>query len=565
MPWQAVLVTVVLFGLGCGDDGAGDDAGAIPGASNGAATDGGGADPTAGRASSGVGGNGVVGGNGASGRSGNGGSGRSGNGASGSGSGNQSDGGGSIDAGNQGGSGGGGPPVVDGWTEFEMQPGAQVIYVSSSGSDGAPGTMDEPKATIQGAYDAVRDGEPDWVLFKRGDQWTRTEAFPWFKSGPSADDTGFMRIGAYGDESLPRPRIDSGQGGGLVLSPGYQAMRPLTHVAVTDIHFIAAGRIAAGAAAGPDAIGIQSVAVEYMGSSDPLRGVVIENVRLEGFGFGMSIGHDMRDLKIRRCIFTDIFSPGGDGTNGSAILTDAADVLIEDNVFYRIQHPDNPAVTAISSMAHSAYLGAGGRNMVSRGNIIIKATEGFMQRPGGVFERNVAVTVQIAHLSGQAWGVTPTAGGVTATVRDNLLLNAASSMILGNTASGSVSGNMIVRGPEGTASPGIDLVSENAAGSGTNIGVHDTAFEGNVMSGDITYNAGDSQSFSGLTFSNNRPNRGAIETTIASFVTSVGLDGDIDDYAADLIARDRSNFSARHLSKAMLDFYREAEDLPPLP
>ena len=35
-------------------------------------------------------------------------------------------------------------------------------------------------------------------------------------------------------------------------------------------------------------------------------------------------------------------------------------------------------------------LGAEVRNVVSRGNIVIKATEGFMQRSGGVFERNVA-------------------------------------------------------------------------------------------------------------------------------------------------------------------------------
>ena len=157
--------------------------------------------------------------------------------------------------------------------------------------------------------------------------------------------------------------------------------------------------------------------------------------------------------------------------------------------------------------------------------------------------------------------MTPTAGGVTATVHDNLLLNPVSGMILGNVASGSVRRNLVVRGPEGSTSVGIDLI----AGDGANIGVHDTIFADNVVCGTINYAPSNTTSFSGLTFSNNRTNAGAMSTSIAGFVSSVGLQGGLDAYAADLIARDRSNFAPRHLSTAMLDYYRAAQGLPALP
>lgn len=535
-----LLVCLVCFALGCGDDagtnpdgGLADDSGAGVGGTGG---------------TSGSGGTGGTGGDG--GTSGSGGAG----GTSGSGG-----------AGGDSGMGGsGGIPVTVGWTELSMQPNARVIHVSNTGDDNNDGAIDSPKATLRGGYDAVREGEADWVLLERGGQWTASAEFIWSKSGPLADDAGWMRLGAYGDESAPRPRINSGARSGLVLTPGYQADRPLTHLAVTDIHFIAQDRIDAPATAAPGVLGVQSVAVEYGGAGVPIRHVLLENVKIEGYGFGYSGGGDVEDLRIRRCIFTEIFSPGGDGTHGSGVLSSANGLLLEENVFYRIQHPDMPAVTAISTFAHSAYITADAQGVISRGNIILKTTEGFMQRAGGVYERNISAFNEIAHLSGQAWGVTPTAGGVTATVHDNLMLNAGRNMILGNTAHGTILRNVIVQGPEGSAAPGIDLVPENAQGGGVNVGVHDTRFEDNHISGGINYDASDTTSFSGIELVNNETNLGMVSESVAAFMTSIGLSGDIDEYARDLIARDRATFQDRHQAEAMLNYYREARGLPAL-
>lgn len=187
-----------------------------------------------------------------------------------------------------------------------------------------------------------------------------------------------------------------------------------------------------------------------------------------------------------------------------------------------------------------------------------------MQRAGGVYERNVSLFNEIASSIGMSWGVTPTVGGVTVNINDNLFLNANSAFVLGNTNGGNMRNNMLLRGPESTRA--ID-VSLNGLIQG-NMGVHNVRFENNRISGNFTYAGAAStstSSFSNLTFTGNSTNMGAMGTSVSSFLASVALSGDADSYGRDLIARDRANYTYRHRAEAIINHYRGAYGMSMLP
>jgi hypothetical protein len=114
-----------------------------------------------------------------------------------------------------------GPPVDPGYTVFTPSADTKVIYVSSSqGNDANDGMSEErPVRSVQQGKSLLRNGHPDWLLFKRGDVWKeglgRIEM-----SGRSPSDR--MVYGAYGEG--PRPRFEfkgnflSTDGGGDALS-----------------------------------------------------------------------------------------------------------------------------------------------------------------------------------------------------------------------------------------------------------------------------------------------------------------------------------------------------------
>lgn len=465
-------------------------------------------------------------------------------------------------AGMGGAAGGSSSALSTGWTVFAPVAGARTVYVSNNGNDAWPGTSTQPKATIQAGYNLLRDGQADWLLLERGSRWNMSN-LGFAKSGPLADNAGWMRLGAYGDQARPRPVINSGSSSGVQITPGYRGTRPIAHVAISDIHIVAEGRLNARTTSS-EATGLHAIAVEYAGTGSPFQHLVIENVKIEGYSMGLVSSRDITDLKVRRCIFTEIFLAGGSGVNSSAFITAANGVLLEDNVFYRVQYPDMPGVGSISHFAHSSYIGAEARNVISRGNIVIKATEGFMQRAGGAYERNVSLFNDVAANLGMSWGVTPTVGGVSSSVQDNLFLNANGSLTLGNTNSGVMRNNLLLRGPERSTTFGVSLQGRIEA----NMGVHNMRFESNHISGNFTYggaSASDTNSFSGLTFAANTTGLGPIATSFASFMSAVGWSGDVDTYGRLLIARDRNNYDSRLRAETLINHYRRAYGMPTLP
>ena len=98
-----------------------------------------------------------------------------------------------------------------GWTLFEPSVDSKIIYISASGNDSWDGlSPDTPKATIEAGYNLLRDGYPDWLLLKRGDEWNAhlgyggNDGEQWYKSGRS--ETEMMLVATYGASTI-RPLI----------------------------------------------------------------------------------------------------------------------------------------------------------------------------------------------------------------------------------------------------------------------------------------------------------------------------------------------------------------------
>jgi hypothetical protein len=463
------------------------------------------------------------------------------------------------------------PPdeLIEGWTDFSAQPGALVIHVSSSGDDAAPGTASAPKRTIAAGLAMLRDGEPDWLLLRRGDTFVLPAPLTWNRTGPAAGVEGWMRLGAYGNEEDPRPVIDTGDQGGILLNPGFQSTKQIRKVAFSDIHLRASTRINAPASAMTAPPGVQVIASQFQGTGAAFSRLLFENVMIQGYGLGFNASAiALEHPTIRRSIFHYIFTPDGAVGGAQGWIGAPNGAILEDNVFYQIQSDDIPGVvtSAYSEFLHSAYIPAEATDIHTHGNIVVKATEALMQRAGGTYSRNVGVNCRVGGVLGQTWGVTPTPGGVNVLFEESLILNAFEQpFFLGNTASGTVRENLIIRDRDGAVDVNLNLVPRNAAGSGENIGVHAAAFTGNVLSGRVIWQPNDASSFTGLTFNGNQEQVGIVDTDIGEYLASIGWSGSTaDDWARRLIARDRSDFAADHLSTSIINFYRARFALAPL-
>lgn len=457
------------------------------------------------------------------------------------------------------------PTTAQGWTNFIAQPAARVIYVSNAGNDSFPGTETQPKQTLDAGYALLRDGQADWLFLRRGDTFAVPAGFFWTKSGPAPNSSGWMRLGAYGDETSNRPRLDGVSNGTFIISPGYQSTRQISRLAITDIEFVATARLTnpAGATTAPN--GIQLVAAAWAGTSGvPFSRILLENVRIHGFSFGFVAGDDIEDLTIRRSIFDNLFQHHA---HCSAVLAAPDGFLFEENIFYNVQSPLIPGLGSFanSTFAHAAYIGAAATGVENNRNFFIRTPDGAMQRSGGRYGRNVSALANVTGLIGQAWGVTPAPGGVTSIVEDSLFLNPITGpFYVGNTAQGLVQNNIFVRDLTGTITHGMALVGMNDTGTGINIGVQNTLFSNNILSGSIAWNSND-PSFVNLSFEGNQEQRGTTNTSIAAFLTARGLSGTtLDDFASHLLTRDRVNFSTLPNTSTLINFYRQQVGMSPL-
>lgn len=127
----------------------------------------------------------------------------------------------------------------DGWTVFEAAADTNIYYVSSSSGDDtwsglAPewDGIDGPKATVAAGIALMQDGQPDWLLFRRGDVWVDETMGNWSMSGRSESEP--VIIGTYGD-STQRPRFEVSETW-LITHGGGGASEQRSHVRILGVH-----------------------------------------------------------------------------------------------------------------------------------------------------------------------------------------------------------------------------------------------------------------------------------------------------------------------------------------
>lgn len=142
------------------------------------------------------------------------------------------------------------PRDADGWSQLVPQADSRIVYVSASQGDDAtaqsysasdaavgadprqPAGAIAAYASIAAAFEAVRDGEPDWVLLRADDVWEDIGRLP-LRSGRGLDAP--FVIADYGEGSA-RPLLRQGNSGGC-RSLGNRNVGYLGYLVVAGIHF----------------------------------------------------------------------------------------------------------------------------------------------------------------------------------------------------------------------------------------------------------------------------------------------------------------------------------------
>lgn len=292
-----------------------------------------------------------------------------------------------------------------GWTELSPSVDSRVVYVSSrQGNDSNDGLSPAtPKATIASGYSLLRNGFPDWLLLRRGDEWR--ESFPeWTKGGRQVGEP--IVIGSYGTGDRPLLKTASGRG---FMSVAYPS--PLAHLAITDIHLDSDRGDGSSLDAGIFLLNLWS-------------DVLIENCHIEGYRDNIVVEPlDGRpsNIRVRRCIVANSLS---NVWYSQGIYAGAVDnLLIEECVFDHNGWRRGVPGAHATIFNHNMYLHGTCNGVVTRGNISARASAtGISQRCAGISEDNLLLQNPVGvFMSAGVAGSNPPARSA---IRNNVVLDA---------------------------------------------------------------------------------------------------------------------------------------------
>ncbi len=280
------------------------------------------------------------------------------------------------------------PQDTHGWSRLTPSSDSRLIYVSSSEGDDAtahaylptdsaigddpfnPAANVMPYASIDAALAQTREGYPDYVLLKRGDNWTTSRAIA-LKAGRSPAERSVL--GYYGVYNA-RPRV----------KPYGVNLDDASYSAVIGIQFSATQRNPAS----PDFLGLENVANDsgfHMlgGYGNSLVGhVLIEDCLFEWFaGNSIQSGVDnggpiLENVVLRRNIIADNYSTL---SHSQGIFSAWSSVLLEENTFdhngwYLQAFAGSTKADAVATMFnHNTYF-AESRNTIFRNNLFIRSS-----------------------------------------------------------------------------------------------------------------------------------------------------------------------------------------------
>ncbi|MDB5300381.1 MAG: hypothetical protein JWO87_2044, partial [Phycisphaerales bacterium] len=300
----------------------------------------------------------------------------------------------------------------NGWTVVTPSADSRQIYVSSSGgSDKNDGlSTATPVASINKAYSLLRNGFPDWILFKRGDTFVGN--FGYFNdSGRSTQEPAV--ITAYGDVSLPRPVIDGTTG------TAFHGGAMIQHVDLLDLSFTTSTHNPTS----PNFTNQGSYGIYDLGT---MNDFLVEDCSFSYFGNNISLQGTstygpVTNITIRRNEILDAFNTNG---NSQGMYAEQVNGLtIQENVFdHNGWSTLVPGATA-NIFSHDCYLHSSDTNVVVTGNLFAEASShGLQARGGGIVDNNLFLSDPTSLSFGLVNGSTTHPGGVSGEVLGNVFL-----------------------------------------------------------------------------------------------------------------------------------------------
>lgn len=295
-----------------------------------------------------------------------------------------------------------------GWAQWPLAAGARQIFVSTSGYDRNNGlNVSSPVKTIAAGVALLTDGAGDHLLLKRGDKFLKQDFGEWTKSGKSRES--MLLIGAYGDETRPRPVIQPSPGSQILV--GREGTK-CSHVAMCDLHFLVSeghdGSIR------PPHIVWRAEGRCFHVEGCFFAGTVMIAQRIAGHG-------PVEEVIFRRNVVDQPFAKGGrvhiywQGVTGG---------LLEENFLYHLGW--SPTV-ADDKYTHNCYVTHDCTGIVFRRNISMSSSShGVQLRCGGVMDENVFIDTALqsfGYVLGGSQGSPDRNGGVSGSIRDNLFID----------------------------------------------------------------------------------------------------------------------------------------------
>lgn len=217
---------------------------------------------------------------------------------------------------------------ASGWTNVPANADTQMIYVSSStGNDAWSGRLsapnsartDGPKASLQAAYNVLRNGHPDWMLLKSGDTWTSNAAFALELTKSGLSRTAPMQIKSYGSGPLPVIQTSDGKSGFVsIFNTADPASNPtLRHLIISDLEF---------SGVQTQNPGVVDASGTGLAISRTYSDLVVEGLKVHGYSVCISVAgssgyipagsgwlflEPSADLSFRRNVLTDCRGGGG--------------------------------------------------------------------------------------------------------------------------------------------------------------------------------------------------------------------------------------------------------------
>ncbi len=390
----------------------------------------------------------------------------------------------------------------DGWTTFTASSDTRMVYVSSSaGNDQNDGlTPTTPKRSLAAGEALMRNSFPDWLLLARGDVWHESLGH-WKLSGRSQAEP--MLVSTYG-ASAERPLLQTGASDGIWTNGSGGSPATIDDLALVGLHFHADGYTGGG-----DCIGARML--------QPSSHFLIEDCEFEGYGDNLvfqGYGGRHSDFRLRRSVIVDAYAIHAIGGHSQGLYAYAVDgLLIEENVFDHNGWNEHVAGAGADVFSHDLYIDNDNTSVVVRGNIIANASSHGMQlRPGGSAVNNLFVRDSIALSVGG--GNNPEAGGVTADVRGNVIVDGKDidathprgwALWFANILSGHVAFNVVANNTLGTQPNLITIDGAYVGDTGPTLGVHDLSIVSNVFYdwGGSLLAAGNSTQLSRIDVANN--------------------------------------------------------------